>query len=302
MSNKSYLAAPYRNHLSATAKTMLKQQLLSMEETHLDYGCGRGGDVERLRSLNYKSTGYDPYYFPNNPPTADIVTMSYVLNVIADPQERREALLNAWRLTNKRLIISSNVRGKGLDPGNFTAIGTFSKSYNRIELKAYIESVLGFEAIRLTKDKFLVCRETSMKFTPLHYDEVIKRSKAIASTGWVAPFNSAIKGYCKDFQRIEGHDSNDTGLFPGRIRRYRIQAQSKALPGKNGELVRTIHIRGVTNGNQNSEHMQWAIAAFKRRNKIAEMKFHCIEQSFLEEFLGMRNFDFLDYNKVKIWK
>ncbi|MGB6301873.1 MAG: methyltransferase domain-containing protein [Rivularia sp. (in: cyanobacteria)] len=295
--NKSHLAAPHRKHFSATAKTMINHQLLNKTETHLDYGCGRGGDVERLRSLGYKSEGYDPYYFPGTVKPADVITMSYVLNVIPDPQERREALLNAWNFTKKRLIVSSNVRGGGIDAGEFTPLGTFSKSYSHIELKAYIQSVLGFEAIKISKDKFLVCRENSNQFTPLYYDEVIKQSETIAASGWVAPMNAVIKGFCWDFKKVPGYDPVDTGIFPGRTRRYRIQSKTKNLPGKNGNLIRCLPIRGGLH----SEHMQWAIAAFKRRNKIAEMKFNCIEQVFINEFFGFKKFDFLDYKNIHIY-
>jgi len=296
MSNKSHLAAPYRNHLSSTAKAMLKHQLLSKEETHLDYGCGRGGDVKKLRSLDYNSTGYDPYYFPDSPSQADVVTMSYVLNVIEDPQERREALFNAWNLTKKRLIVSTNVRGGGLHQGEITPLGTFSKSYNHIELKAYIQSTLGFEAIKLSKDKFLICREISRQFTPLHYDEVLVRSEAIAQQGWVAPVGTKIKGYCTDFKPRPGFDERSNPNFPGRIRYYRLIAKDKCLPGKKGQLVRVVHIRGGLE----SEDMKLAIAALKRRNEILKMKFHCIEQKFLEEFLGIVKFDFLD-SKIRIY-
>lgn len=297
MNNKSHLAAPYRKHLSATAKATINHQFLSKAETHLDYGCGRGGDVERLRSLGYSSTGFDPYYFPGATKPADVVTMSYVLNVIADPIERREALLDAWKLANKRLIVSSNVRSSEVSEGHFTPLGTFSKSYSHIELKAYIQSVLGFEAIKISKDKFLVCRENSNQFTPLKYDRVIKEVKAIAHSGWVAPMDSVIKGFCWDFKKVPGYDSVDTGIFPGRTRRYRIQSKTKNLPGKNGNLIRCLPIRGGLH----SEHMQWAIAAFKRRNKIAEMKFNCIEQVFINEFFGFKKFDFLDYKNIHIY-
>lgn len=304
MSNKSYLAAPYRKHLSATAKILLKQQLLSKEETHLDYGCGRGGDVERLRSplwgacrtLDYQSVGYDPYYFPGVVEFADVVTMGYVLNVIQDPEERREALLNAWNLAKKRLIVSANVRGSGIHQGKTTPLGTFTKFYNYVELKAYIESVLGFEAIKLAKDKFLVCRETSRQFTPLHHEEVIERGNAIAATGWVAPFHTVIKGYCTDFKPRPGFDEVDSGLVPGRVRHYRLHCKYPLLPGRNNNLVKVRHIRGGLD----SEEMQWAIASIKRRNQIAQLKFHCIEQSFLNDFLGFKDFSFIDFNTVKI--
>jgi hypothetical protein len=294
--NKSYLAAPIRHNLSATARLVVTQGLLKPDETHLDYGCGRGGDVERLRELGYNSTGYDPYYFPGIVSRSDVVTMGYVLNVIQDQSERREALLNAWSLTNKRLIVSANVRGSGIHQGEITPLGTFTKFYNHIELKAYIESSLGVEAIKLAKDKFVVHRD-GRKFSPLHYEEVLAKRDAIATLGWIPPMDVIIKGYCNDFKPRTGVDSLDSGEFPGRVRHYRLLAKSRCLPGKSG-LVRCLHIRG----GRDSEHMKWAIAALKRRNRIAQIKFHCKEQSFLREFLGMRNFDFLDTENIRIYR
>lgn len=143
--DNSHLAAPIRNHLSATSRLAISSGLLQLHESHLDYGCGRGSDVERLIAAGYKSTGYDPYYFPNTAIAADVVTMSYVLNVIEDPQLRRSALLHAWSLTRKRLIVSANVRGSGIqeiDLGRRSDRGVWTKEYSYLELKAYIETVL----------------------------------------------------------------------------------------------------------------------------------------------------------------
>ena len=222
--NNSHLAAPYRHRLSATADIVLKTGLLSPQQTHLDYGCGRGDDVERLRQLGLNSIGYDPYYFPDAVTSADVVTMSYVINVIQDPAERKFALLNAWRLAKKHLIVSANVRGSGIHAGEITSLGTFTKYYNHIELKAYIESTLGYEAIKLAKDKFVVHRD-GRQFTPLHYDEVLTQRHAIAQSGWVAPMGTIIKGYCNDFKPRPGLDTVDSGEFPGRIRYYRLKRQ-----------------------------------------------------------------------------
>lgn len=294
--NKSHLAAPIRHNLSATAKLVVTQGLLQLDESHLDYGCGRGGDVERLLAAGYKSTGYDPYYFKSAVLSADVVTMSYVLNVIQDPEERREALRQAWNLTKKRLIISANVRGSGIHQGEITTLGTFTKFYNHIELKAYIESTLGVEAIKLAKDKFVIHRD-GRQFTPLHYAKVLEESEAIALQGWIPPMDAIIKGYCNDFKPRAGIDDVDSGEFPGRIRHYRLLAKTRSLPGKTG-LVRCLHIRG----GKDSEHMEWAIAALQRRNQIAEMKFHCIEQSYLDEFLGLRKFEFLETENIKIYR
>ena len=62
--------------------------LLTKSETHLDYGCGYGKDVEELIDLGYQSTGYDPYYFPRCPEKADIVTLGYVLNQYCSQKKR----------------------------------------------------------------------------------------------------------------------------------------------------------------------------------------------------------------------
>jgi hypothetical protein len=298
--NKSHLAAPVRHNLSATARLVITQELLKLDESHLDFGCGRGSDVEKLQAAGYKSTGYDPYYFPAAvSPSADVVTMGYVLNVIQDAEERREALRQAWSLTKKRLIISANVRSNssgGIHQGEITTLGTFTKFYNHIELKAYIESVLGAEAVKLAKDKFVVHRN-GREFLPLHYEEVLSKAEAIANEGWIPPMDTIIKGYCNDFKPRIGIDEVDSGEFPGRVRYYRLFAKTRSLPGKTG-LVRCLHIRGGIG----SEHMEWAIAALQRRNQIAEMKFHCIEQSFLSEFLKLKKLDFLDTNNIKIYR
>ncbi|MBR8840803.1 MAG: DNA phosphorothioation-associated putative methyltransferase [Stigonema ocellatum SAG 48.90 = DSM 106950] len=257
LDNNSHLAALHRKRLSSTARLILKRGLLSNDETFLDYGCGRGFDFQALESRGYNSVGYDPYYFPDTElKPADVVMFSYVLNVLQSPQERRESLLHAWSLTRKRIVIAAVVRGKAIiDDGAFTKIGTFAKEWKHIELKAFIETNLGHEAIRLDKDKFLVER-SGRQFTPLHYEEVMERVSAIALSGWVAPMGVIIKGYCTNFRPRAGFDNIDDGEFPGRIRYYRLLGRTKCLPGKNGQPVRVLHLRGGIG----SEHMEWAMS------------------------------------------
>ncbi|MDF5726118.1 MAG: hypothetical protein PUP91_37885 [Rhizonema sp. PD37] len=136
------------------------------------------------------------------------------------------------------------------------------------------------------------------QFTPLHYEEVLERVEASANLGFLPPLGVIIKGYCTNFRPRTGFDDIDNGEFPGRTRYYRLLARNKCLPGKNGQMVRVVHLRGGIG----SEHMDWAIASLQRRNRIAEMKFHCIEQSFLQEFRGCKNFSFLDAENIKIYR
>jgi DNA phosphorothioation-associated putative methyltransferase len=283
--NKSYLAAPTRYYLSATAKALLKYKILNPTDTHLDYGCGKGGDVERLSQLGYKSVGYDPYYFPLQPTGADVVTMGYVLNVIECLHERRQSLINAWGLASKCLIISTNVRGAGLHDGNITQIGTFTKSYKYVEFKAFVESTLGYEACKLDGDKLIVRRD-GRQFEALHIDNVLREINKIKASGWVAPINSYIKSYCNGYYNNKNRSK----------RYYRLVSVNNDLPSGD-KLCKILHIRGGVD----SEHFKYCVEGLRRRNKIQQLKFHCIEQTFLLEFLGTRNFNFLD-EEVKIYK
>ena len=109
-------AAIVRNHLSRPVFLALEAGVFDSEREEaplrpyfFDYGCGHGGDVQRLAQRGYTSSGWDPYYYPDAPRTAaEIVNLSYVINVIEDPTERCEALLQAWALTGKVLIVAAH--------------------------------------------------------------------------------------------------------------------------------------------------------------------------------------------------
>lgn len=74
--NKAYLTAISRKSLSVPAKWLIEQDLIS--KNHLDYGCGKGGDADRL-----SCDKYDPHYFPDKPVKRyDSITCTYVLNVL----------------------------------------------------------------------------------------------------------------------------------------------------------------------------------------------------------------------------
>jgi len=56
----------------------------------LDYGCGRGDDVDALKKMGIKIEGYDPYWKPDIRSLKkkyDVVMCNYVLNVV-DKRER----------------------------------------------------------------------------------------------------------------------------------------------------------------------------------------------------------------------
>ncbi|MEW1550174.1 DNA phosphorothioation-associated putative methyltransferase [Streptomyces tsukubensis] len=121
----------------------------------LDYGCGRGGDVRALRHLGLEATGWDPVHHPEGErKPAETVLLTYVLNVIEDPSERRETLLRAWALTKTVLVVSARLRwernqikGTEFGDGILTQRRTFQHLYAAGELRDYVEEATGVRCV-----------------------------------------------------------------------------------------------------------------------------------------------------------
>jgi hypothetical protein len=122
-----------RTELSKPVTQALQDGVITPARSVLDYGCGRGGDVAKLRELGYIATGWDPIFAADEPlVAADIVNLGYVVNVIESPEERAETLRNAWNLTSSVLLVAARLdweaRGVGSQPiadGVVTTRGTF---------------------------------------------------------------------------------------------------------------------------------------------------------------------------------
>ena len=148
-------AALKRSELSRPVRIALEADLFKEGTTFFDYGCGCGEDVKQIANLGYSSSGWDPYYRPDAElEAADIVNLGYIINVIEDIAERRQALIRAWKLTRRVLIVSAQVlvddRRRGLvayGDGIVTNRNTFQKYYEQEELKLYIDQVLEVESI-----------------------------------------------------------------------------------------------------------------------------------------------------------
>ncbi len=140
-----------RAELSKPVAQAIQDSVVTASRQVFDYGCGRGGDVARLRQLGYTVTGWDPVFAPNQPlAEADVVNLGYVINVIESPQERAETLRKAWDLARTALVVAARLdweaRGVASQPvadGIVTTRGTFQKFYTQYELKSWIESILG---------------------------------------------------------------------------------------------------------------------------------------------------------------
>lgn len=160
-------AALARKSLSRPVRLALEAGLFVLGATFFDYGCGYGGDRDRIAEQGYDSAGWDPYYHPDEPQIpSDIVNLGYVINVIEDLAERREALVKAWELTRQVLIVAAQVliddRDRGVvayGDGIITSRNTFQKYYDQEELKIYIDQVLEVDAIPVGLGIYFVFRD-----------------------------------------------------------------------------------------------------------------------------------------------
>ena len=89
-----------RFHLSAPFQAIAKVGYLDGQNTVLDYGCGRGDDMDILEHEGIDVIGWDPNHRPAGTcAPRDIVNLGFVINVIEERNERDEALIRAFSMT-----------------------------------------------------------------------------------------------------------------------------------------------------------------------------------------------------------
>jgi DNA phosphorothioation-associated putative methyltransferase len=163
---ESHKAAIPRGELSRPVRLALETDIINESTTFFDYGCGWGGDVERLRDRQIEANGWDPHYYPENSKlAADVVNIGYIINVILEPAEREIALKNAWDLTRSVLIVAAQVLVRSqkeslvYGDGIITQRNTFQKYYIQDELKTYIDTTLQVNAVPISLGIFFVFRD-----------------------------------------------------------------------------------------------------------------------------------------------
>ena len=156
-----------RYNLSAPMQALARCGFLDGQKAVFDYGCGKGDDIRNLRVNQIEAAGWDPYYAPQEQKhSAPLVNLGFVINVIEDLQERAEALQGAFALTEELLVVSAmlynqnSFKGQHYQDGVLTARNTFQKYYSQGELKAYIDEVLGVDAIAIGPGIFFVFRDS----------------------------------------------------------------------------------------------------------------------------------------------
>jgi DNA phosphorothioation-associated putative methyltransferase len=181
-----------RARLSLPARRALGDLQLRPGMAVLDYGCGRGGDVRALQHLGLDVTGWDPVHFPEGQRRpADVVLLTYVLNVIEDPAERRRTLLRAWELASSVLVASARLRWernqiKGIEYGDgiLTQRRTFQHLYAAGELRDYVEEATGVRCLSAAPGIVYAFKDDSARLSYL--------ARQIAPNGeWLASEDTA---------------------------------------------------------------------------------------------------------------
>lgn len=157
-----------RNQLSTPMQILARHGFLDRDHSILDYGCGRGDDVAILKEAGLSARGWDPHYVPATDldEPADIVNLGFVINVIEEPDERVEALRNAFSLCRQCLCVAVMLAGRArverqrpYRDGYISARGTFQKYYTQSQLSEFIKVGLELEPIPVAPGIVLVFRD-----------------------------------------------------------------------------------------------------------------------------------------------
>lgn len=156
-----------RGSVSRPTRLALDLEVIREGDSFFDYGCGRGEDIAGLRLLGIEAAGWDPHHRPDAELLdADVVNLGYVVNVIADPAERRDALKSAWSHAQKALVVSARLLserrtitlGKPYGDGFMTGTGTFQRFFDQAELRAWVDATLDVESIAMAPGVFVAFR------------------------------------------------------------------------------------------------------------------------------------------------
>ena len=136
-------------------------KLTAIQGRVLDFGCGKGRDVEELRDRGYKVVGYDPNFCPAKPRGRfQTVLMTYVVNVL-QAKPRDVAIEHAWRYVKKggRLIVTARSENEieqeakrgnwaKTDWGYLTKAGTYQRGYTLYQLQRVLKQLAGIKNIQ----------------------------------------------------------------------------------------------------------------------------------------------------------
>lgn len=162
-----------RTEYSRPIRLALEAQVLTRDRRLLDWGCGHGDDLERLKDQGFHCSGWDPHFRPDvDRRPSDVVNLGFILNVIEDPDERRAVLQQAWEHTKQVLLVAArpvsearSESGRDWGDGIVTAIGTFQKFYDQVELRDWVETSLHTQAVSVEPGVVFVFRDAEKRRT-----------------------------------------------------------------------------------------------------------------------------------------
>ena len=162
-----------RHELSAPMKLLAKNGFLNGDYSIFDFGCGRGDDLTELQAHGIDAVGYDPNFYPESEKVvSDIVNLGFVINVIEDRDERIDVVLQAWEFTQKMLVVSVMLASESYisqftayKDGVITSRNTFQKYYTQSEIKGFLESVIGDNAVALAPGIFAIFKDKELEQT-----------------------------------------------------------------------------------------------------------------------------------------
>ena len=160
---QAHNTAIIRNRPSAPMRHLVeKVGLIKPRMKVLDFGCGRGEDVDWLLKKGVRAKGWDPHEpfgWSRQPASKfQVVTANYVVNTIPSRSERITAIKDAWGLVDKggflvvtsrpTAEISSQARANGWSPmcdGFLSSESrrTFQKGHDASELRSLLRTLPG---------------------------------------------------------------------------------------------------------------------------------------------------------------
>ena len=154
-------------------KLLAKNGFLNGDYSIFDFGCGRGDDLTELQAHGIDAVGYDPNFYPESEKVvSDIVNLGFVINVIEDRDERIDVVLQAWEFTQKMLVVSVMLASESYisqftayKDGVITSRNTFQKYYTQSEIKGFLESVIGDNAVALAPGIFAIFKDKELEQT-----------------------------------------------------------------------------------------------------------------------------------------
>lgn len=100
--NNSHKTAISRTKLSAPVQWLLDNGEIPSNSITLDYGCGKGTDVDFLNGKGIQTWRYDPHFFPDYVSAGihDVVLCTYVLNTLNYQTDHLDVVRGCVRASN----------------------------------------------------------------------------------------------------------------------------------------------------------------------------------------------------------